>query len=168
MSQESENEEVVEAEEPVDRQTLMSVRETLRGRRILLTGSTGFLGKVYASMILAKHPDIEQLYLVIRPRTGETAQDRFVRELAECGAFDPLREIYGAGLKIRNVRGVERFLLLTGAGADTVYVYGVLEGTQVLINTGSGADTVEFGGPARTFSISRPAAGITTSTSTPT
>lgn len=81
-----------------DRDTLMSVRETLRGRRILLTGSTGFLGKVYASMLLAKHPDIEQLYLVIRPRTGETAQDRFVRELADCGAFDPLREIYGEGM----------------------------------------------------------------------
>ena len=77
---------------------MMSVRETLRGRRILLTGSTGFLGKVYASMVLAKHPDIEQLYLVIRPRTGETAQDRFIRELADCGAFDPLREIYGEGL----------------------------------------------------------------------
>ena len=77
---------------------LMSVRETLRGRRILLTGSTGFLGKVYASMLLARHPDIEQLYLVIRPRSGGTAQDRFVRELADCGAFDPLRDIYGAGL----------------------------------------------------------------------
>ncbi len=85
---------VAEQDEP-DRRTLMSVRETLRGRRILLTGSTGFLGKVYASMLLAKHPDIEQLYLVIRPRTGETAHDRFVRELADFAAFDPLREIYG-------------------------------------------------------------------------
>lgn len=82
----------------VEREGLMSVRETLRGRRILLTGSTGFLGKVYASMLLTKHPDIEQLYLVIRPRTHESAFDRFHRELVACGAFDPLRDIYGPGL----------------------------------------------------------------------
>jgi long-chain acyl-CoA synthetase len=86
------------SEAVVEREGLISVRETLRGRRILLTGSTGFLGKVYASMLLTRHPDIEQLYLIIRPRRGETAFDRFRRELIDCGAFDPLRDIYGPGL----------------------------------------------------------------------
>lgn len=80
------------------RDGLLSVRETLRGRRILLTGSTGFLGKVYASMLLRQHPDIEQLYLLIRPRRGETAFDRFHAEIVDCGAFDPLRDAWGDGL----------------------------------------------------------------------
>ncbi len=76
----------------------LDVREALRGRRILLTGATGFLGKVFASFLLRYHPDIEQLYLVIRPRRNETAIDRFQAELVDSPAFDPLRETWSDGL----------------------------------------------------------------------
>lgn len=75
-----------------------SVARTLAGKRMLVTGSTGFLAKVLVSMVLRYHPDIEQLYLIIRDRSSANAQQRFQEELVECGAFDPLHEIYGEGL----------------------------------------------------------------------
>ena len=76
-----------------------SVAQTLSGKRILLTGSTGFLAKVMASMLLRYHPDLEQLYLVIRDRKNATAQQRFIEEIELGGTFDPLRAIYGEGLR---------------------------------------------------------------------
>ncbi len=75
-----------------------SVARTLANKRILVTGSTGFLAKVLVSMLLRFHPDIEQLYVVIRDRSTAKAPQRFQEELVECGAFDPLHEIYGEGL----------------------------------------------------------------------
>lgn len=76
---------------------LWSVAETLRGKRVLITGTTGFLGKVFVSMLLRYHPDVEQVYLAVRDRSTQSAYDRFISEIAESPTFDPIRDIYGAG-----------------------------------------------------------------------
>ncbi|MBA2663821.1 MAG: AMP-binding protein [Bradymonadaceae bacterium] len=78
-------------------QASWSVSESLRHRRILITGTTGFLAKVVMSMMLRFHPDIEQIYLVIRGSKRQSAQDRFFDVVAPSGALEPLREIYGDG-----------------------------------------------------------------------
>ncbi|MGM0559028.1 MAG: AMP-binding protein, partial [Myxococcota bacterium] len=74
-----------------------SVSEMLSGKRLLVTGTTGFLGKVYLSLILKYHPDIDQIYLLIRPRKNQTAEERFFDSIAPSGALDPVRETYGDG-----------------------------------------------------------------------
>ncbi len=73
-----------------------------------------------------------------------------------------VQRLYGAGLVIEQIDSIERFIILTGKGDDTVYVYGTLEGQQLLINTGSSFDTnkgdrVVFGGDAINFNIDLPA-----------
>ncbi len=75
-----------------------SVSETLSDRHLMVTGTTGFLGKVYASMLLRHHPDIGGLHLLIRPSGDTDAETRFEESLVRSPAFDPLREIYGMGL----------------------------------------------------------------------
>ena len=92
---------------------------------------------------------------------GTPGDDTFYIFVDENANGEKVQRIYGAGLKLQDVRGVERFLLLTGAGDDTVYVYGLMEGSQLFINTGSGNDTVQFGGEAKTFMISQPSSRIT-------
>jgi long-chain acyl-CoA synthetase len=74
-----------------------SISETLSGRTILLSGATGFLGKAFLSMLLRYHPDIEQVYVLIRPRSTQTAEERFFQEIAANSVMDPLREIYEDG-----------------------------------------------------------------------
>ena len=74
---------------------MLKVGESLRGRRILLTGTTGFLGKVVMVMLLRNHPDIEQLYVLVRSRRTQSATERFFDEVVPSGALDPLREVYG-------------------------------------------------------------------------
>jgi len=42
------------------------VRKALGGKRVMLTGVTGFIGKVWLANILLDLPDIGKLYLLIR------------------------------------------------------------------------------------------------------
>jgi len=72
-----------------------SVDGTYDGLGILVTGTTGFLGKVYASMLLRFHPDLEQLYLLVRSQPEQTADERFFDHISGSPVFDPLRDIYG-------------------------------------------------------------------------
>lgn len=73
-----------------------SPRATLSGRRILLTGVTGFLGKVWLSHLLEAVPDV-RVHLLVRPgRRG--ARARLEDLLATSPAFWPLHERHGAGL----------------------------------------------------------------------
>lgn len=85
------------ADVDVDIQDFLSVTEEWTGRRVLVTGTTGFLGKVLISMILRFHPDIEQLYLLIRSRRDATSQERFEELIAHAEALAPIQEALGAG-----------------------------------------------------------------------
>jgi long-chain acyl-CoA synthetase len=63
----------------------------LKGRRILLTGATGFLGKVFLAILLRAHPELERVYLLIRG-DRRSSQSRFRREILDSPVFGPLRE----------------------------------------------------------------------------
>jgi alcohol-forming fatty acyl-CoA reductase len=66
-----------------------SIRAQLAGKRIAVTGATGFLGTALVERLLRQVPDCE-LVLLVRPgRRG--AQDRIAREVLKNDAFDRLR-----------------------------------------------------------------------------
>src|SRR5579871_322134 len=70
------------------------LEQTLRNRRILLTGATGFLGKVFLSLLLRWHPEIERVYVLIRG-DRRLALNRLRREILDSPVFGPLREHLG-------------------------------------------------------------------------
>ncbi len=70
------------------------------GKRFIVVGGTGFLGKVWISMFLHRFPEIDHLYLMVRPKGAQTPEERFWAEIAPSHVFDPLRERYpGAELE---------------------------------------------------------------------
>ncbi len=71
-----------------------ALEQVLKGRRILLTGSTGFLGKVFLAILLRWHPEIERVYLLIRG-DRRSSVGRFRREILDSPVFAPLREHLG-------------------------------------------------------------------------
>jgi long-chain acyl-CoA synthetase len=81
--------------EPVTGKPRLDVTEILRGKNILLIGTTGFVGKVALSMLLDRYPDVGRVYCLVRPGAGNTADERFYKKVATSEAFDPLRQRYG-------------------------------------------------------------------------
>ena len=71
--------------------------EQLSGKRIAITGSTGFVGTALVERILRAVPDCT-LVLLIRPSKRHDASERARREIFKNNAFDRLRtEVQQAG-----------------------------------------------------------------------
>ena len=64
------------------------------GKRLVVVGGTGFLGKVWVSMLLHRFPEIAHLYLLVRPKADQSPEERFWSQIATSPVFDPLRERY--------------------------------------------------------------------------
>ena len=77
----------------------IDLSETFRGKEILVTGVTGFLGKVALVMLLDRYPEVGRVHVLVRPRAGGTAAERFFGKVMQAEPFRPLRAKYGDGFE---------------------------------------------------------------------
>jgi long-chain acyl-CoA synthetase len=73
----------------------LDVRATLAGRTLLVTGATGFVGKVALTLLLDRYPEVGKVFVLVRPGTGGSAEARFFDKVAASRPFDPLRQRHG-------------------------------------------------------------------------
>jgi len=73
----------------------LSVRKALGGKRLLLIGVTGFIGKVWLANTLMDLPGMGKLYLLIRRQKSSPAQQRFEKMIEGSPVFDPVFAKYG-------------------------------------------------------------------------
>ncbi|SFM12547.1 fatty acyl-CoA reductase [Marinobacter zhejiangensis] len=72
------------------------VAAQLSGKRVLITGTTGFLGKVVLEKLIRAVPDIGGIYLLIRGnKRHPDARERFLNEIACSSVFERLRSENG-------------------------------------------------------------------------
>jgi len=70
----------------------LSVARALTGKRVLVTGTTGFIAKVVLERLIREVPGIASLVLVLRGNAAHpTASQRFRAEVLSSSVFDPLR-----------------------------------------------------------------------------
>ncbi len=74
-----------------------SVDELVRGRDVLVTGVTGFLGKVWVAMLLDRF-EPRRVRVLVRGQRGESAEARFLRIVDTSPVFRPLRAKHGLSL----------------------------------------------------------------------
>ena len=73
------------------------IAEFLKGKRLLVTGATGFLGQPLVEKILWAAPGVERIHVLIRakrPFGGQvlSPQERLEREIFPSSVFDRLRD----------------------------------------------------------------------------
>src|SRR5256884_2130831 len=86
--------------------------EALRGKTILVTGSTGFLGKSIVEKCLRSIPDIARINLAIRSSARRPAAERLEREVLSSPAFK----------RLKGDLGEEGFTKLARAKLDVVEI----------------------------------------------
>jgi alcohol-forming fatty acyl-CoA reductase len=122
------------------------IREALAGKRLFLTGTTGFLGTNVLERLLRTVPDCD-VVLLVRPGRRSSVEQRVQREILKNDAFDRLRAELGkdgfAELAARRVRTVAGDVGRDGLGLDD-------EGRAVLATCDTiihSAATVSFDSP---------------------
>ena len=88
------------------------IREALAGKRVGVTGATGFLGTALAERLLRAVPECD-VVLLVRPGRRAPAAERARREILRNDCFDRLREELGERFDpevMRDVNDVQRSL----------------------------------------------------------
>jgi fatty acyl-CoA reductase len=86
------------------------LNEAYRGKSLLLTGGTGFLGMALVEKLLRSVPELGRLYLIVRASSGKSARERFEKDMLGSDAFDRLKRELGEGFEER----VSRVRVLEG------------------------------------------------------
>lgn len=60
-----------------------AVAEFYKDRHILITGATGFMGKVLIEKLLRSCPKLSTIYLLVRPKKGKTPNER-LEDIINC------------------------------------------------------------------------------------
>ncbi|XP_020592743.1 fatty acyl-CoA reductase 3-like [Phalaenopsis equestris] len=72
-----------------------NIAEFLREKSVLVTGSTGFLAKIFVEKVLRVQPSVKKLFLLVRASDGCSVEERFQNEVIGKELFDVLREKHG-------------------------------------------------------------------------
>src|SRR6202158_475242 len=130
-----------------------SVRKALGGKRVMLIGVTGFIGKVWLGNTLMDLcpngpkpgplgapilPEIGKLYLLIRRQPSSPAQRRFQKMIEESPVFDPLFDKYGnrlGALLAEKIEVVEGDVSQPGLGLDSETAARLRKDLDLIINS---------------------------------
>src|SRR6266849_3476082 len=111
---------------------LLNVGEVLSGKQILLTGCTGFLGKVTLSMLLHRYGEqLGRVHVLVRKGSSASAQQRFFDKVVTGEPFAPLR---GQVDLVINCAGLVSFnpSLELGLNVNTIGVRHVVDACLTL------------------------------------
>lgn len=119
------------------------ITEWYSGKRVLLTGGTGFVGKIIVERFLRNCPDLDCIYMLIRTKKGISPATRF-EEYSNEICFKVLRETDpDAFKKLRLIRGD---ILEEDLGISVTDREELVQNVNVVIHC---AATVKFNLPLR-------------------
>jgi hypothetical protein len=62
---------------------MTQIQEFYKGQSVLITGATGFCGKMLLETLLRSCPNIGKIYLLMRPKKGQDVNERLANLLRE-------------------------------------------------------------------------------------
>lgn len=125
----------IDSKRPVES---ISVRGSLAGKRVLLIGTTGFIGKVWLTSILRDIPNIGRIYLLIRRQRSTSAEARFEKIVGDSPVFEALHEQHGEQLGsflASRVKVVEGDVCKPGLGIDPAITPRLMRDLDLIVNS---------------------------------
>lgn len=122
-----------------------SVVDFFRGKSILVTGATGFVGKVLLEKLLRSCPEVSTIYLLMRPgaRDGKSPAAR-LKDLFASRAFS----FSPVALPFEKVVALSGDMTKPGLGLSPEDRQTIVENVDVIFHS---AATVKFHGPLKDF-----------------
>lgn len=72
----------------------LDVRGFYAGKNVLLSGCTGFVGKVILEKLFRTCPDVKKLYIMIRPKRNKLPIDRVKSEILNSYNFSVVKKMH--------------------------------------------------------------------------
>ncbi|XP_075898696.1 fatty acyl-CoA reductase 1 isoform X3 [Nelusetta ayraudi] len=70
---------------------MVTIPEYYEGKNVLITGATGFVGKVLLEKLLRSCPGVNAAYVMVRPKAGQSPHAR-ISDMVNCKLFERLQE----------------------------------------------------------------------------
>lgn len=118
------------------------INEFYKDKAVLLTGCTGFLGKVLFEKFLRCLPLVRRFYILVRPKSGTPALERIKREILASPCFDRVKDLYPNFQSIIDSKlvPVEGDITKDGCGISPEMKATILKDCDVIINCAASVD----------------------------
>ncbi|XP_046367983.1 fatty acyl-CoA reductase 1-like [Haliotis rufescens] len=127
----------------MDDHTELCVGDYYKGRKIFVTGASGFVGKVLIEKLLRSCPEIDKIYILMRPKKSQDIHQR-TEDLIKSKLFDKLRKLLPHfDQKIHPVQGD---ISLPNVGLSPSDTALLVDGVDIIFHS---AATVRFDEPLR-------------------
>ncbi|XP_030586726.1 fatty acyl-CoA reductase 1 isoform X1 [Archocentrus centrarchus] len=70
---------------------MVNIPEYYAGKNVLISGATGFMGKVLLEKLLRSCPEVRSVYVLVRSKAGQSPQAR-ISDMINCKLFEKLQE----------------------------------------------------------------------------
>ncbi|KAG7274828.1 hypothetical protein CRUP_038801 [Coryphaenoides rupestris] len=70
---------------------MVNIPEYYAGKNVLITGATGFMGKVLLEKLLRSCPEVRSVYVMVRPKAGQCPQSR-IKDVINSKLFDQVQD----------------------------------------------------------------------------
>ncbi|KAL8136270.1 hypothetical protein AgCh_010747 [Apium graveolens] len=139
----------------------------LRGKGFLITGATGFLAKVLIEKILLTVPDVGKIYLLIKAKNKEAANERMKNEIINTELFKCLQQKHGKSYQafmLSKLVPVVGNVCDSNLGLDDDIAAAIMHDVNIIVN--SAANTtfderydvsldINTGGPSRVMTFAK-------------
>ncbi|KAB8029090.1 SDR family oxidoreductase [Fluviispira multicolorata] len=113
----------------------LSIQESFGGKTVLLIGGSGFIGKVWLSMLVDYIPNIKKIYILVRPSKGKEGNIRFTEMYSKCPAFLKLHQKYGNNLAdLKIVEAITGDICSVKLGLNKIIQAKLIDEVDLVVN----------------------------------